>query len=108
MNILVSKLFANELIYTIIMLMRSLKAAKAKTSLITKLIPTLVLFAITLVSFQTLKSNHTASAACSPPSTTYGTDTISVTVPATSTYYIWTNLQAPSTTSDTIMLQVDG
>jgi chitodextrinase len=88
--------------------MRSLKSTKAKTNLITKLLPTLVVFAITLVGFQTLKTHHIVSAACTIPATTYGTDTITVKVTATATYRIWTNMQIPSTSDNGIFLQVDG
>ena len=47
------------------------------------------------------------AAACSPPATTFGTDTLSINVQTAGTYNIWTRLEAPATTSNQIMLQVD-
>jgi len=39
---------------------------------------------------------------------TYGTDTMSVTVPTSTTYNVWVRMQVPSTSENSIMLQVDG
>ena len=51
---------------------------------------------------------HTAqAAACTPPSTDYGTVTLSANVTATKTYRIWTRMAAPDTTHTTYLLQVD-
>src|ERR1700722_14337786 len=51
---------------------------------------------------------HSALAACSPSGTTYGTDTMSVSVPAADTYNIWVRMEVPSTSNNEIMLQMDG
>lgn len=67
----------------------------------------LCLFTVTIGIFN---FSSKVSAACSPPSTTYGTDTMSVSnnTGATQTYTVWTRLQIPSSANDSIMLQVDG
>src|SRR5580700_9656801 len=49
-----------------------------------------------------------ASAACSPPATTYGTDTLSVSAPVATTYDVWVRMQVPSAADSSVMLQVDG
>jgi hypothetical protein len=51
------------------------------------------------------------SDSCIPPGTTYGTDTMSVTINAsdTLTYNIWTRLQTPdASTTNSILLNIDG
>lgn len=45
---------------------------------------------------------------CTPPATTFGTDTMSVYIPETTTYTIWTRLQAPSASANSILLNIDG
>jgi hypothetical protein len=50
----------------------------------------------------------TANAACSPPATTYGTDTLTATAPTATTYNLWVRMQVPSTNASSLMLQVDG
>ncbi len=55
-------------------------------------------------------SSHIAWAAtdsCTPPAMTFGTDTMSVNVPATSTYTLWTRLKIPSKSANSILLNVD-
>jgi fibronectin type 3 domain-containing protein len=49
-----------------------------------------------------------AAAACNIPATTYGTDTLSVSAPATGTYYLWIREQAPSVSNSSLLAQVDG
>jgi hypothetical protein len=49
-----------------------------------------------------------AAAACTAPATTYGTDTMTVSAPSTGTYYVWVRMEDPSTSANSIMLQVDG
>jgi fibronectin type 3 domain-containing protein len=63
---------------------------------------------LTIASFLLIKATPLAEAACSPPATTYGTDTMTVSVPAAATYNVWVRMQAPAATSNSIMLQVDG
>ena len=48
-----------------------------------------------------------AADSCTPPSTTYGKDTMSVSVPADGTYTIWTRMQAASASSNSILLNID-
>ena len=47
-------------------------------------------------------------AACSAPATTYGSDTVNLSVPSAGTYTLWVRMQAPSTSSNQFMLQVNG
>jgi chitodextrinase len=49
-----------------------------------------------------------AAAACSAPATTYGTDTMTVSAPSTGTYYAWVRMENPSTSANSIMMQIDG
>lgn len=48
-----------------------------------------------------------ASAACSP-ATTYGSDMLTLSVPAAATYRVWVRMMAPDTTNNTFDLEVDG
>jgi fibronectin type 3 domain-containing protein len=69
----------------------------------------IVFGAFTLCALAVLSFNRgTVQAACASPTTSYGTDTMSVSVPASTTYNIWVRMQAPSTTANTVLLQVDG
>ena len=45
--------------------------------------------------------------ACSHPSTAYGTDTLTVNIPATGNYYIWSRLAADSSADNNFMMQID-
>jgi len=49
-----------------------------------------------------------AADSCTPPATTYGTDTMTVSVPASATYTIWTRMLAPSSSANSILLSIDG
>lgn len=61
-----------------------------------------------LAGFYALKFPSTVhAAACSVPSTTYGTDTLSVNVSTAGTYNLWVRMEAPSTASNSIMVQLD-
>lgn len=65
-----------------------------------------------LVVICSLAFAQTASAAgtpdsCTPPATTYGTDTMSIYVPATATYTIWTRMEASSSSANSILLNID-
>ncbi|HEV2402919.1 MAG TPA: fibronectin type III domain-containing protein [Candidatus Saccharimonadales bacterium] len=55
-----------------------------------------------------LLSSPAVYAACQPSGAIYGADSLSVTIPTTSTYAVWTRLQAPSSSADSIMLEIDG
>ncbi len=48
-----------------------------------------------------------AADSCTPPATTYGTDTMTISIPAAATYTIWTRIQAPTSTSNSILLNID-
>ena len=48
------------------------------------------------------------AAACTLPSTSYGTDSLTANVPSTTTYTLWVNLLAPSSTSNSVLVQVNG
>jgi chitodextrinase len=48
-----------------------------------------------------------SAAACAAPSTDLGSDTLSLNVPMTGTYTIWTRMKAPTTAANSINLQVD-
>ena len=63
-----------------------------------------VLVGAGIALFDASKAN---AAACATPSTDMGTDTLTVAVPAAGTYTIWTRMQAPDTTNNSINLQVD-
>jgi chitodextrinase len=49
-----------------------------------------------------------AVAACGSPSGSYGTDTLSISVPSSGVYSIWVRMLSPSTGSNSVLLQVDG
>lgn len=49
-----------------------------------------------------------SAAACTTPTTDYGTATSSVTIPADATYRIWSNVNVPDATNNTYLLEVDG
>lgn len=66
--------------------------------------------AVSLGMFAPVFANGVASAAtgtCTAPATDYGTDTLSVNVPATGSYYVWTRMAADSTADNSYLLQVD-
>ncbi|HMH30885.1 MAG TPA: fibronectin type III domain-containing protein, partial [Methylomirabilota bacterium] len=53
-------------------------------------------------------SNNKVSAdSCTPPATTYGTATMTVTIPSTDTYNIWVRMLSPSSSANSILLNID-
>jgi hypothetical protein len=48
-----------------------------------------------------------ATDSCTPPATTYGTDTMTAPVPETATYAIWTRIKIPSSSANSILLSID-
>jgi hypothetical protein len=48
------------------------------------------------------------AAACSAPIVSHGTDTMTLSVPTTASYTLWVRMLAPATTSNSILMQVDG
>lgn len=53
-------------------------------------------------------SPQVQAAACPAPASDLGTDTLTINVPATATYTIWTRMKAPDTSHNTVNLEVDG
>src|ERR1039458_2615471 len=61
---------------------------------------------LAIVGFLLTSTPLAHAASCVPPATTYGTDTMSVQQPTTTTYTIWVRVQTPSATSASpLMLQ---
>jgi chitodextrinase len=48
------------------------------------------------------------AAACPTPATDLGTDIITMTVPQTATYTVWTRMKAPDATHNSVNLEIDG
>lgn len=53
-------------------------------------------------------TTRSAVAACAAPSPAYGSATMQLTVPTTGTYRIWSQVNAPDTTNNSVLLEVDG
>ena len=69
-----------------------------------------VLSFVATVGFMLLSSAPVTDAAgtsCQPTGTTYGTDSIPVSVQVATTYNVWVRLQSPSSSVNSIFLQVD-
>ena len=66
----------------------------------------LIALAVTVGVIKT--SGSVSASACQAPANSYGTDTLTVTVPTAGTYNIWTRMEAPSASSDSFMMQIDG
>jgi fibronectin type 3 domain-containing protein len=73
----------------------------------------LILFSFVLLVgffvFNTATTTTKAMAAdsCTPPATTYGTDTMTLNIPSAGSYTIWTRMQIPSTTDANILMNID-
>ncbi len=48
------------------------------------------------------------AATCQPPATDFGSATITITVPATAVYRLWSRIMAPDTGNNSYLLEVDG
>ena len=48
------------------------------------------------------------AAACTAPSTNYGSVSSSVSIPASATYRVWSRVMAPDTTNNSYLLEIDG
>src|ERR1700745_3421339 len=84
-----------------------IKHPKATTRKLTVL-ATLLVMPVLCVSIVTpAMKAFAAPDSCKPPTTTYGTDTTTMSVPATTSYTIWVQMQVPAT-SDSILLNVNG
>jgi chitodextrinase len=55
-----------------------------------------------------LTATPASAAACTAPSTDYGTATTTLSISSAATYRIWTRVLAPDTTNNTYLLEVDG
>lgn len=53
-------------------------------------------------------SAQPVSAACTAPATNYGSATVKLNVDTTTDYRLWVHMYAPSTTDDSVLLEVDG
>jgi hypothetical protein len=78
---------------------------------IAKLLSICLLLVVGSLAFNTAAFTKTAAAAgtpdsCTAPTTSFGTDTMSVYVPTTATYTIWTRMQA-ATNANSIQLNID-
>src|SRR5690349_11935571 len=49
-----------------------------------------------------------SAAACASPPTDYGRATVTLSVPSTSTYRIWSRMLVPDSTNNSYLLEVDG
>ncbi len=65
-----------------------------------------------VVAFFPVSPAHVSAAACTAPSTDYGTVTSSATsqisIPATGTYRVWSRIQIPSSAANSYLLEIDG
>lgn len=52
-------------------------------------------------------SRPAQAAACAAPATNYGSATLTISVPSTATYRIWSRISTPDTTNTTYMMEVD-
>ena len=66
-----------------------------------------VVLAVTVALAAMFSLPSSAADSCTPSGTTYGTDTLSVTVPSTGTYSIWTRMQIPDSADNGILLNID-
>jgi hypothetical protein len=82
---------------------------KAARCSLPKLLIILGLAFVSIVTWQALSGQQKAWAAtdsCTPPATTYGTDTMTVSVPETATYTVWARMEIPASSSNTILLNI--
>ena len=69
---------------------------------------TSVLLCSILLSASLFSSGLAQAACANTPDASQGTDTQTVTIPSTGTYFVWSRLLAPDTTNNSYYLQVDG
>lgn len=91
---------------------RHLDQASINTERQRRSIPTRLLITVGLLfggAFVFVSGGPLVGAApCAVPSTDLGTDTITMTVPQTATYTVWTRMKAPDTTHNSVNLEIDG
>ena len=71
-------------------------------------VPGLVIALVTGSILLTCQSVVEAASSCAAPATNYGTDTMKVTTPSAASYTIWTHMKIPSTSANSVLLNVDG
>jgi hypothetical protein len=75
--------------------------------MLSKKISLLLMLPLLVLAMINVRTQTAHAAACTPPSTDYGTVTLSISVPVSATYRTWTRMAAPSTTANTYLLDVD-
>ena len=85
------------------MRMQRVRAAISKRSLIMA-----IGFALLMVLLMGPTARPAQAAACTTPSTDYGMGTISVNIPSTATYRIWSRIKAPDANNNSYLLEIDG
>ncbi len=65
------------------------------------------IMAAAMVVVATCTQQTTLAAACTPPSTDYGTVTMTTSISSVGTYRIWTRMSAPSSSANTYLLDID-
>jgi len=71
------------------------------------LLACLVVLFLSGLAMGTAPKAAAATDSCSPSGTTYGTDTLSVSIPSSATYTIWTRLEIPDSSDNAVLLNVD-
>ena len=66
-----------------------------------------LLAALAFFMISAIHAPEASAAACTQPSTSYGTVTSTVSVPASGTYRVWTRMAAPDTSNATYLLEID-
>lgn len=79
-----------------------MRAQKAVKTFLTIMSTVAITLGIVMVPMPAL------AAACQSPGTDYGSATITLQVPATTTYRLWSRIMAPDTSNTTYLLEVDG
>lgn len=67
----------------------------------------LVLCALAIAWQLAAGSKHALATACAVPTTDNGTDTLTVTMPSTTTYTLWVHMLVPDSTNNTVDAQID-
>lgn len=80
-----------------------------KASLILLAVFQVIGFSSLFLSMQMVNPSHASAATgpCTAPTTDYGNVTSTVNIPSTGTYYIWSRIQAPSSSANSYLIQID-
>src|SRR6266545_4160006 len=84
-----------------------MKRLTTKTNIV-KTITTGAMVTVLAVGTLVGLGNRASAAACTAPSTDYGTVTTTLSVPGTATYRVWSRIMVPDTTNKTYLLEIDG